>query len=291
MRIPGTTRLIPGKTALRAIWLAGLAVVPACYAAGGPALVVQDGTAGIEASALTNLTTHLTTAGYTVTNNVGVPTGSLATYKQIWDIRYNTTTPLSASDITAYVAYMAGGGSLFVMGENTGFATRNNSIISLVQSAGGGTITAITANDNETVRAPFTGPNGVTSMAYLAAAGAPYPPGNGTFITVDSNMVGAALVFAPGKMTGAAAGSLIIVFDVNFLDPGSGGSANSQAFTDNLIAYLAAPAAVQPYSPPATVYPSTSVPTLSEWAMILLTGGLALVAALKLRFSAVAHRE
>ena len=49
------------------------------------ALIVHDGTAGIEADALGNLTTHLA-ASYFVTPSGGVPGGGLAGYKQIWDI-------------------------------------------------------------------------------------------------------------------------------------------------------------------------------------------------------------
>jgi hypothetical protein len=61
---------------------------------------------------------------------------------------------------------------------------------------------------------------------------------------------------------------LITVFDVNFLQAGA--TAPLQALASNLVAYLAAPIPVG--NPPA------SVPTLSEWAMILLACGLALVA-------------
>lgn len=252
----------------------GLAVLQICRASGGPALIVNDGTVGLETSVTSNLSTHLTTAGYTVTTNVGVPGGSLATYKQIWDVRYNNTTPLSPSDITAYVAYMAGGGSLFVMGENVGFVTRDNSIISLVQAAGGGTITVVSpTSDTQTVQSPFTGPNAITTVTYLASAGVPAPPGHGADVSKDSSNIGASVVFGPGNMTNAASGTLILVFDVNFLDPGSGADANTQLFTDNLIAFLAAPVAVTP--------PSTSVPTLSEWGVTLLACALLFVGARK----------
>ena len=273
------------KASRRAIWFLGLAVLQICRAASGPTLVVHDGTAGIEANVVTNLSGKLTAAGYTVTSNVGVPSGSLATYKQIWDVRFNNTTPLTGSDITAYVAYMAGGGSLFVMGENTGFATRNNSIISLVQTAGGGTITVTNpASNTQTVQNPFTGPNAVTTMIYLASAGAP-SPGNGTYVTKDGSNIGASLVFGPGNMTNAATGSLILVFDVNFLDPSA--DAASQAFTSNLVAYLAAPVVVAP--PPSSA--PAAAPSLSEWGMILLACGLIFVAARKLRVPHAANTE
>jgi hypothetical protein len=46
-----------------------------------------------------NLKTHLMAAGYGVTTNIGVPAGSLATYQQIWDVRFNVA--LTASDSNA----------------------------------------------------------------------------------------------------------------------------------------------------------------------------------------------
>ena len=197
------------------------------------ALIVQDGAAGDEANALTGLTAHLTTAGFTVTNNVGVP-GSLVSFQQVWDIRFNNTTPLSGSDITAYTGYLAGGGLLFVIGENNGFATRNNSIATLVSSVGGGAITVTTAANAETVLAPFTGPTPLATVAFLAAGGVPLPPGRGTAITRDAGNMAASVLFAPGAMLNAPAGNLILVFDINFLEPGEA-DAKALAFTDNLI--------------------------------------------------------
>ena len=213
------------------------------FAATGPALVVHDGTGGIEGDALGNLTAHLTTAGYTVTANVGVPAGSLATYKQIWDIRFNNTTPLSSGDITAYITYMNGGGSLFVMGENTGFATRNTSIVLLVSTAGGGALTITTPANDQTVQPPFDGPTSVTAVSFLASAGtAAAAKGKAAFITKDATNTGGGLVFPPGSLTNAATGTLIVVFDVNFLQAGA--AAPLQALTNNLIGYLAVPVSV-----------------------------------------------
>jgi hypothetical protein len=245
-----------------------------CYGASGPALVVHDGTAGLEANVVSNLSSKLTSAGYTVSTNVGVPAGSLATYKQVWDVRFNNTTPLSGSDISAYVTYMAGGGSLFVMGENTGFITRDNSIASLVVAAGGPTLTIVSPANAETVLAPFTGPNALSSITFLAAAGVP-SAAPGQFITQDSSNRAAAIVFGPGNLSGAMAGSLIIVFDVNFLDLSA--DANSQTLTNNLIAYLAAPTPVG--TPVSTIpFSAQGAPTLSEWGLMLLAAGLLLVA-------------
>jgi hypothetical protein len=213
------------------------------------ALIVEDGTAGIEATALASLTTKLTGAGYAVTSNVGVPGGSLAGYSQIWDIRFNNTTPLSAGDITAYITYLSGGGALVVIGENTGFVTRNNSIVSLVATAGGGAITITTPANAETVLSPFTGPNPVSAVTFLAAAGTS-SPGRGSFITRDASNIGAAMVWNPNALTNAPAGTLVAVFDVNWLDPGA--TADLQALSDNIITYLANPVPTVP-APPAVI--------------------------------------
>jgi hypothetical protein len=128
---------------------------------------------------------------------------------------------------------------------NAGFATRNNSIIAFLASAGGGTQTLSSPSNTETVLAPFTGPNALSTITFLAGDGL-VNTGTLSLITRGLNDTGAAVVFPPGRLTSAAAGTLILVFDVNFLQAGA--DANSQLFTANLIAYLAAPTAV-PVSP------------------------------------------
>jgi hypothetical protein len=259
------------KVLLRLTCVLALALSTLCYGAPPSALIVWDGTLGIETSVTDNLTTQLGAASFTVTANVGVPGGSLAGYQEIWDVRYDNTTPLSASDIAAYMGYLAGGGSLFVMGENTGFITRDNSIVSLVQSAGGGTLTLATASNNQMVQPPFTGPTAVSGITFLAAAGATSPPGRGAYTTLDSSNEGE-LVFGPGALSNAPAGSLLIVFDVNFLDPGSGYTQpGAAAFVANLIAYLAAPVPVigpsQTPAPPSVVLMVIGLAGLGAWEM------------------------
>ena len=245
----------------------------------GAALIVHDGTAGTEADVMANMSGKLTTAGYTVSTSVGVPGGSLAANHQIWDIRFNNTTPLSAGDITAYVTYLAGGGSLFVMGENVGFLTRDNSIASLIQTAGGGTISIVTPSNAETVQSPFTGPTSVASITFLAAAGTA-AAGSLSFIAKDANNIGAGILYGPGALSNAHAGSLLIVFDVNFLQASA--DANSQALSNNMIAYLAAPVPVPPAAGGSTHPPPVPTPTLSEWGTILLGCSLLLVASHRL---------
>ena len=265
-----------------AAFVLSLALADLGWGASGPALIVHDGTPGIEADVIGNLSAKLTAAGYTVTENVGIPGGSLAANKQIWDVRFNNTTPLTGGDITAYVTYLAGGGSLFVMGENTGFATRNASIVSLIQTAGGGTITVVTPANAQTVQAPFTGPTALATITYAAAAGTA-ATGTLSFITKDASNIGAAILYGPGALSSAPAGSLLIVFDVNFLQAGA--DANSQALSNNMIQYLAAPIFV----PPSAAPQAQSAPTLSEWGMILLACGLFFVAFRRLGLRRAPH--
>jgi hypothetical protein len=250
-------------TLRRATLLLALTLPSFCWGFGPApktALIVNE-SGGIaptdEAAATTFLSGRLTAAGYTVTTNLGVPAGSLSGYNQIWDIRFDAV--FSGSDITAYVTYMSGGRALFVMGENGGCCgTRDTSIVALITAAGGGTVTLESNSANtQTVQAPFTGPVSLTTVTY-AAIGGFLTTGNGAFITKDTNTSGGAIVFGPGTMSNAASGSLLSVLDVNFMDTANGGQGLSQALTDNLIAYLAAPSVI-PTGPSGTPAPPSAI--------------------------------
>jgi hypothetical protein len=248
-------------TLRRATLLLALALPSLCwgFTPPKPALIVTETGSAFQAdidAVVTFLTGRLTAAGYTVTSNVGVPGGSLGSYIQIWDIRAEIA--LSGSDITAYVAYMAGGGSLFAMGENGSCCgVRDASIVTLITAAGGGTVTLENLSANlQTVQAPFTGPVSLTTLTY-AAVGGFTSTGSGTFITKDTSTTGGAVIFGPGTMTNATSGVLASVLDVNFMDTNGSAVGLSQALTDNLIAYLGAPAPIGPL--PQTPAPPTLV--------------------------------
>lgn len=216
-------------------------------ALGANALVVHDGSAVSPGPDIrTQLASRLTAKGYTVTQNVGVPAGSLATYQQIWDLRYSTGgappgNSFTSTEVTSYLTFLQGGGSLFLMGENgTSFGTRNTAIADFVQSAGGGSITlASTTSNSQTVQAPFTGPSAVNSVTYQSVGGALGPLPKGAFLTKDASNNGAAIGFGPGVLSNATAGTLIAVFDVNFLQSTAASALKSLA--DNMIDYLGAP--------------------------------------------------
>lgn len=256
-------------TLRRATLFLALTLPGFCWGFGPPpltALVVDDGTTFDVNTVESFLSGRLVAAGYTVTTNTGVPGGSLSAYKQVWDIRYNNTTPLTGSDVTAYMTYLTGGGSLFVMGENSSFITRDNSILPLITAAGGGNVTILQAANSQnlqTVVAPFTGPVTLATVTF-AAIGGFGSIGNGRNVTVDASNVAGAIVFPPGTLSNAAAGTLITVLDVNFLTAGTG---SSQSLTDNLIAYLAAPTTI---SLPGTPAPASGILVLLGLGAVLL---------------------
>ncbi len=182
-----------------------------------------------------NLSNQLTAGSHSVTSLSSVP-GSLAGYAQIWDVRYANTSPITSGEHTQYLGYLQGGGGMFIMGENTGFMTRNNSITSLITDAGGGTLTIVGALNSQTVLAAAQSPNVITTIGYQAPSGS-VSTGNGQCLTRDSNNVCSAITWAPGQLTNTPLGSLTVVFDVNFMQTVPGGS-NEAAFLQNLVHFV-----------------------------------------------------
>jgi len=238
-----------------------VAVAAATPANAGAVLIVNgaSGTSepGTTASITTQLTNLHTAAGNVVTVSDGIPL-DLSPYAQVWDLRFSNSAALAAPDIAEYLSYLQGGGGMFVMGENSGFATRNNSVLALIAAAGGGTLTFTTPNATQTVVAPFTGPNPVASLFYLAPGGVT-SAGTGQFITTDGS-AGTGVAFGVGTLTNAPAGALTSIFDVNFLQTDA--NAQSQALAANLVRFVG-----------QQVNPGGGVPEPSTWAMMLLGFG------------------
>jgi hypothetical protein len=211
------------------------------------ALIVWNGVAfGPESDDKGYLNTALVNAGYTVTltsdlTSTPLVSGGSPLFKQVWDIRFGPSEPLSGGDIARYVAYLNAGGRLIAIGENTtNFLNRDTSVASLVLQAGGGGVTPVNANGTESVEVPFTTrPASVTSIVFSSAGGLAAPlPAGAVFINKDTNNdgVGTGIVWPIGILTNGAAGILITVFDSDFI--GNTGDANSVAYLANLIGYM-----------------------------------------------------
>ena len=177
--------------------------------------------------------TDLSGTGYSNLN----PSG-LNTYSQVWDLGA-TAGAMNSNIISAYTSYLSQGGTLFLMGENDSFPTRNNSIFSLISTLGGGSVSqgSNSGYTDVTIIPQFRTAN-TTSIIQFPLAGTFSSIGNGTCITSDC----AAVLYSPGKLGSAAAGTLIVVLDINFVQsPFSSGVYKGQDFTDDLISYLNSP--------------------------------------------------
>jgi hypothetical protein len=262
-----------------------------CFGANNNVLIINGSSATPEPattnSVTTNLSADVVAAGGTVTVSDTIP-ASLSGYAQVWDVRFANTSPLSSSDMAQYTAYLAGGGTMFVMGENASYATRNNSVIALIAAAGGGSLTYVVPIQTQTVLAPFTLPNAVSSILYAASGGAvggTSHPGTGAFMTVDTSNNGSAIWWSKGTLANAANGTLAVVFDVNFMETSAvqlqymttTQAQNSQNFVMNLVGEFAQ---ISGGNTPAA---PIGTPALSEWGLILLGLLLVVLAARALR--------
>jgi hypothetical protein len=194
------------------------------------ALIVYDTTGGTEeTNALANLNTLMTDIGYTnVTTSDVVPSGDLSGYGQIWDIRYDVA--ITNTEQGYYETYLQGGGTLVLTGQYASLNDRDTSITTLINAFGGGTMTLTTPNPSQTVQSYFTGPYPVTNVTYPdpTTLDSTSTLGTGTYITEDGSGYASAIYFYPS----ATAGTLMVVFDTNFLnstDP------NIQNLTANML--------------------------------------------------------
>ncbi|MBT5048414.1 MAG: PEP-CTERM sorting domain-containing protein [Rhodospirillaceae bacterium] len=212
-----------------------LAVGLSSQAFAGAILIINGSSGTSEPGTTSAITTNLNNlhvaAGNTVTIADLVP-GSFAGFDQVWDVRFSNGLAITAPQQTQYLSYLQGGGGMFVMGENSGFATRNNSVLALIAAAGGGNLNFVSPLSSQTVVAPFTGPNAIANVVYAAPGGVD-SAGTGQFITVDGNGDGTGVAFGVGDLANASTGALTTIFDVNFM-----AIAESQNLTRNLINFV-----------------------------------------------------
>src|SRR3954469_16719025 len=125
------------KWTARALLLAVLFAF-ASVASAGKVLVIQGVIQG-------DFVTPLKNAGHTVEAVFAVPE-NLNGYDQVWDVRVSagpeedSSSLITESQRAQYVAYLASGKRMFVVGEYSNSPQRNASVISLIQAAGGGSL-------------------------------------------------------------------------------------------------------------------------------------------------------
>jgi hypothetical protein len=215
-------------------------------------LIFDYSSAGNEATGLANRQTAAgntpTEIDITATFNTYAP-GDISNYEQVWDLGANK--PLNATQEADYLTYLQGGGTLFLMGENTGFgSTRNAELVTFIGvTLGAGSLTIGNPGaDPETVDSDYQLAVSNNTVNFPASA-AFTSIGTGECITSECS----AVAWGVGTLANASLGTVISVLDVNFLQTGfleQNSSATfidgsgTQDFTDNLIAYLTQQAAV-----------------------------------------------
>jgi len=163
-------------------------------------------------------------------------TTDLTTCSHIWDVGYDTV--ITTEVQTKYTSFLSNGGALFLLGENaSGFIDRDNSIVSTIVAAGGGSVTVKSDFGNpqftETIASEFllanqsntVGFNGVGSFNTL---------GSGTNMITGGLGRAEAVMWKTGSLTNARKGAIISVLDINFFVGGN----YQPNFIDNLVVCL-----------------------------------------------------
>lgn len=242
--------------------LLSITMLSASPASAATILIINGSSGTSEPSTTSSITTQLTNLHTAVGNTVSVSDGvpaDLSGFAQVWDLRFSNVFALTSSVISQYLTFLQAGGGMFVMGENSGFVTRNNSILNLINQAGGGSLAFQTPSDAQIVYAPFDGPNAVSNINYSAPGGV-NGFGSGQWITSNAGgTAGTGVAWGVGQLTNAPAGALTAIFDVNFLQTDA--NAGSQALAANLVRFVN----VQVNNP--------AVPEPGTWAMMLIGFG------------------
>jgi RHS repeat-associated protein len=202
---------------------------------GGNTLIINRGSDSRTTSFFTGI---LQAAGITTTVVANIPT-SLSGFSQVLDIRSDNQDALSTGNRSLYLNYLQTGGKLFLTGENRNFATRNDSLLSLVTEAGGGTLTFAEPRFVQQAVAPFNGPNLISdgNVTYGGVAtGGVTSAGTGKFVSVDTNGIGSAIKFSAGNLSNAATGELTVIFDSNFFTD-AGDLVDNQNLVRNLVGF------------------------------------------------------
>src|SRR3546814_3450464 len=99
---------------------------------------------------------------------------------------------LSVDEQSNYLDYMEASGSLFLLGEHSGFAARNQSVIDVIAAAGGGDVPLPAGSiGTQYVTATFNGANLIVADLntgfFVPAAGTVTSPGTGIFFTTSES--------------------------------------------------------------------------------------------------------
>lgn len=165
--------------------------------------------------------------GYTV--DAGGTLADYSAYEQVWDLRYSQN--ITAGDAVAFTAYLQSGGRMYLTGEHTGFNTsRNNSLISFLNSVGAGTVTSTNSTYNGlqaiTADGQIINPGGTyTHINYSAGLiVSESSPGFLVTETTPGSGAGSLIGWDFGDITGSESARMLVGFDINLSGRTTGGS-------------------------------------------------------------------
>ncbi|OYX62053.1 MAG: hypothetical protein B7Y88_14755 [Sphingomonadales bacterium 32-64-17] len=237
-----------------------LASASASTVAAQDAIIVRDSLSNDEASAAEGLQARLEAAGYNVTlmSDLSTISGNLSGIAQVWDVRVYSALP--TGDASEYLAYLNDAGGLFLLGEHSGFSTRNNSLSAFIAEAGGGDVAVSSSSVTEQyVTDIFNGSGLIAADAatsfYVPYAGTFTSPGTGTFITTteaNGAGLGTGVAFGAGSLANAPTGRLLSYLDVNtFQADFYDATPALRSLVDRMIGFVAGSFQVDPDLPPA----------------------------------------
>ena len=178
----------------------------------------------------TNVGSRLTAEGHTVTYSTSTSLPSITGYDQIWDLRYGYG--YSGSEISTLDTFVKNGGFLMMNGENSGFATRNNAIASVVSAAGGGTLTFGSASNSYTViNSDFSDDTGTVT----GAAGSGLINSQGQYVFKSTSGYVGGMIWQSADLGSGYSGAIFVTADINLWDSSYGSTLLKVNIVDDIL--------------------------------------------------------
>ena len=213
--------------------------------------------------AYTDSKTGLEGKGYTVTGSTSTTVAAastLANYDVVFDQLYNNN--CGSTCRANYDTYVKDGGTLVIVGENSSFSTRNNTVISLIENKFGGTLDLgadvyggeyYSGGTNNTVNTSISG----------ADDGGQYITGSEIASTSDGTWVaktsGGAIIWMMWRgssLPSGYTGSVIVTFDINQFQASYDSNATWEFFDD--VVYYGINGSIQSSGPTTSTSTGTS---------------------------------
>ena len=161
-----------------------------------------------------NIKAELETANHTVTKVSSLPT-DISSINQIWDLRILSA--ISSVETTTYSEFLKDSGYLYLAGENSGFAIRNNSISAFTSTLGGGAV-SVGGSPSNTQDGSDSYFGSGTTVEFAAAATITNTGGTGRALSSDTSGNATAMIWIgnAGDLSSEYNGTVVVVADINW---------------------------------------------------------------------------